>query len=194
MAPTNPLVKTLVAFKYGDQDILQRVAEILKDGTMAFKVDLISGAIDIGDVHLLNLLNQKINPATEDTLLAILSALGGSTTGDPERKEDTATSVASGSEETIVEFVVPANKVYHFRMGHASGTNYSTFRLKLDNDVVRTVRSHEGTLNAFFNFDDDQNNGGVKATAGQKVSITVEHDRPSVGDYEADLYGRLAGA
>lgn len=186
-----PLVKTLVAYKYGDQDILQRVAEILTDGTMAFKVDLINADWDIGNVHLLNIANAKINPATEGTLLAILSALGGSTLGDAVYMADDATSVASGSETPIIEYTVPTGKVFYFRWGSASGTNFSKYRLYVDGTLIRTRRSHEGSLNVDFNFDDDQTFGGVKATVGQKVKISVEHDRPWVGDYEADMYGRL---
>lgn len=69
-----------VVLRYSDLDILQRVAELLSDRSMAFKVDVINAnlpPIDIGAVNLLNLAGSEINPATDETLQAILAALEG---------------------------------------------------------------------------------------------------------------------
>lgn len=81
--PNPRTVIDTVAVRFSDNEILQRVAERLDDGSMAWKVDIIGGLsvtvgdIEIGAVNILNAADAQINPATEETLVKILGALGG---------------------------------------------------------------------------------------------------------------------
>jgi len=98
-----PTVKSRVVYRFSDQDILARVAESLSDGSMAFKVDLVSATfppIEIGNVGILDLTNTQINPATEGTLQAILAALGGDGGGDVHEPHQSLSPVAQGSTDT----------------------------------------------------------------------------------------------
>lgn len=74
--PNPRTVVDTVAIKFSDNEILQRVAEKLDDGSMAWKVDIVGGLsisvgdINIGAVNILNAADVQINPATEETLAA----------------------------------------------------------------------------------------------------------------------------
>ena len=171
-----------------EQEVLQRCARRLLSGEYSLSVlaDIASGIFG-----LKNIAGAQINPGTEETLQAILAALGGSPTVDTVQIYDEATSVAKSTPATVVQYTVPTGRTMYLRFASASGTNYAKFKLLVDGAPVRTLRSHDGTLNVLFVFDDDQNKGGIKLNAGQVVSIEVLHNRDWVGDFEGDIYGRL---
>ncbi len=195
--PPPPTRTDTVVRKFSDLDIFQRVAAPLSDGSMVWKVDIVGGLtldtgdINIGAVNLLNAADLQTNPATEETLLAILEALGGAD-GTAVHEFDTATSVPASAETDVLSYAVPAGKTLSIKHAHGSGNLYAIWRLKVDS-VIKAVRraSDGGGLNAAFDFSDDSNSGGVLAAAGQVVSLTVEHNRPWAGDFEADLTGGL---
>lgn len=78
--PNPRTVIDTIALKFSDNEILQRVASRLDDGSMAWKVDIIGGLsitvgdINIGAVNILNASDVQINPATEETVSAFKTA------------------------------------------------------------------------------------------------------------------------
>lgn len=196
--PPAPTVKSRVAFRYSDQDILARVAEVLTDGSMAFKVDLVGGLtletgdINIGAVNILNAADVQINPSTEETSQAMLSALGGAA-GSPVHVFDEATSVPSATPTDVLSYTVPSGQTLYVKHATGTGTNYAVWRLKIDSTVVAVRRASDGRgLDVDFDFSDDSNKGGLPVSGGSTVTLEVEHARPFVGDFQADLTGRLA--
>ncbi len=80
--PNPRTVIDTIALKFSDNEILQRVASRLDDGSMCWKVDIIGGLsvtvgdIDIGAVNILNAADVQINPMREETGILILAAIG----------------------------------------------------------------------------------------------------------------------
>jgi len=79
--PNPRTVIDTIALKFSDNEILQRVASRLDDGSMCWKVDIIGGLsvtvgdIDIGAVNILNAADVQINPMREETGILILAAI-----------------------------------------------------------------------------------------------------------------------
>lgn len=70
-----PAVVKQQVFGYSDGDILGHVAELLSDGTMAFKVNIIGESITIGQVQIENSEGNIIDPATEENQQAVIAIL-----------------------------------------------------------------------------------------------------------------------
>ena len=85
--PNPRIVIDTVAHKFSDNEILQRVASRLDDGSMCWKVDIIGGLsvsvgdIDIGAVNILNAADVQINPMREETGILILAAIQAGSIG-----------------------------------------------------------------------------------------------------------------
>lgn len=93
-------------------------------------------------------------------------------------------SVPSGSETTIASYTVPAGKTASLHLCETSGTNIGTFNLYLGTTLINRKRTYfGGELNATMEF----TNKGYQLTAGQTITLKVIHNRPSPGDFEANL-------
>lgn len=195
--PNPRIVVDTVAHKFSDNEILQRVASKLDDGSMAWKVDIIGGLsltvgdINIGAVNILNASDVQINPATEETLQEILDALGGES-GVPFHLFDSATSVPTYTPTFVLSYTVPEGKTLHLKHVAGSGNLYSKWTLWVGEGVVAVRRASDGGgLNVEFDFSDSNNVGGLAVAAGEIVRLQVVHNRPWMGDFEADFSGRL---
>jgi hypothetical protein len=99
------------------------------------------------------------------------------------------TAVASGAETTILTYAVPPSKVLVMDKIEVSGTNISTFKVKIDgNDKARMHTWFNGNLGHVFDFN------GLQLNAGSIILIRALHNRPTTGDFEARLLARLKDA
>lgn len=93
------------------------------------------------------------------------------------------TSVPSGVETTILTYTVPVGKTASLRLSEMSGTNIGTFNLYLGATLINRKRTFFGELNTNMEF----TNKGYSLTAGQTISLKILHNRPFIGDFEANL-------
>lgn len=96
------------------------------------------------------------------------------------------TAVASGAETTIISMVIPPSG-FRLMKVDVSGENLALFRLKINGITMFTRRSWWNHFNEQFNFEDFQN--GLKLTSGQILTVTVLHNRPVPGNFEATVLG-----
>lgn len=100
---------------------------------------------------------------------------------------DEASSVATGVETTVVTYTVPALTAARMVWAEASGTNIADFKVKVNGTTVaRKWTWFASGLTAEFNFVAEANRGLILA-AGDVVSITAVHARPSPGDFGARI-------
>jgi len=92
--------------------------------------------------------------------------------------------VASGVESTIITLVAPVGG-YRIQKVEVSGDNYALFRIKLNGTTISNKRSWWCEFNETFNFEDFVN--GLLITSGQTLTVTVLHNRPSVGSFETTV-------
>ncbi len=166
---------------------------------MAWKVDIVGGlSLDVGDVNIgavnvLNAADTQINPATEETLQDILTALGGASTPAIAIFESgSATSVPVTTWTPIISYPVPVGKTLKLEHAHGTGNVYAKWRLNLGATKKAFRRSSDGGgLDVSWDYADDNNPGGVEVAGGQTVSIEAYHTRPWLGEFDAEITGRL---
>lgn len=154
--------------------------------TIVNALPLSVGDIEIGAVNILSASDQTINPGTEETLLAILAALGGAGGGSLNLFNE-ANAVPAATPTKIVELTVPAGKTFKLLEVHASGTNVANFWVVVDGTIQARKRSYYTHYNVDFTFP----GVGLEVSAGKKVSVHVQHTQVDVGDFDANLFGAL---
>lgn len=94
---------------------------------------------------------------------------------------DEITGLASGIEQTIVSFTAAADcKLVKIDV---SGTNIATYDVRLNSSLIDRKRTYFGnSLNEAFNF-----RSGLNVPSGQTVEVSVYHNRPSMGDFNARI-------
>ena len=92
-------------------------------------------------------------------------------------------SVASGVETTIITIVASGN--YRVQKVEVSGDNFALFRVKVNGTTVSNKRSWYSDFNQTFNYEDFAN--GLLLTVGQVLTVTVLHNRPFLGNFEATV-------
>ncbi len=95
----------------------------------------------------------------------------------------TVTALAKDTEVTLVTYTVPMGKTFYLKEIEASGSNRAKYKVIVDSNDEAFKRTYNTLLNTsflFYNF---------KVTAGKTITLRVEHNRPSVGDFEARIIG-----
>lgn len=96
---------------------------------------------------------------------------------------DTAPSVASGVETTIVTYTVPSGKTGKLNRTEFGGENIAVFNLYLNGDLIHRRRTFFGDgLSEDMNFE-----GGIDLDDGDVLVLKVLHNRPDSGDFEARI-------
>lgn len=93
---------------------------------------------------------------------------------------DEATGIASGVTEILIDF----SPIINTRLVQidVSGTNIATYEIIKNAAVINKKRTNFGSeLNENFDFD------GMVLINGDNLKISVVHERPSVGDFNATL-------
>ena len=95
------------------------------------------------------------------------------------------TAVPSGPTVTVQTYTVPADKTGYLMKVTVSGTNIAEFAV-LINGVIQDKRR---TWFCDFNEDFDflEQNGGIQINAGDIVTVTVNHWRPALGDFNSKI-------
>lgn len=100
---------------------------------------------------------------------------------------DTAPSVASGSETTIVSYIVPEGIVALLQRVTYSGENVATYNLYVNGVLVERMRTHfGGDLSGEMRFIGGAEEG-PKYVTGDEITLKVLHTRP----IPADFNGRI---
>lgn len=95
-------------------------------------------------------------------------------------------SVASGALTNIIQYTVPVDKVFYLKLVEVSGTNIARYDVLFDASINARKRTYYTRYNEEFDF------SRVQLTAGQVITIRVEHNSPMVGDFDARLTGNLS--
>lgn len=91
------------------------------------------------------------------------------------------TGVASGVTQTILSVTVIAAIL--LQKVDFSGTNIAEYEFFIDGNIEDKQRTYFGnSLNGRFDF-----NSGIKLEAGQNFQVKVNHNRPSLGDFNARI-------
>lgn len=95
-------------------------------------------------------------------------------------------SVASGSETTVVTFTAPDN-TYKLSLVEFSGENIAHYRVKINGSSIASSRTHHGSgLSGSFRFF-AANVDGIALSSGDVVILTVLHNRPSAANFEGRI-------
>jgi len=188
-SPTNPypiIFDGTIAI--GDVSIVDQTTHdplvVNADGSINVKLE--PGSVIIGEVEVIGTngniiepnpdgsINVNVTPSTNpnDTVINVFG---------------TAASVVSGSTTTIVQYTVPMNKTAILERSVASGENIGAFSLLINNAVQSVQRTYyAGGFNVTFEFITGQNNGLV-LQPGDNVKVTILHNRPYVGNFDARI-------
>jgi hypothetical protein len=103
------------------------------------------------------------------------------------------TSVGTGLAQTILTYTVPALKKFSLQRVTVSGTNIAQYDCFVDSSQIGRLRTYfGGDLNAVFDFTSEPARG-ITYDSGQVINVTVVHQRPDLGDFEASMQGILIG-
>lgn len=94
------------------------------------------------------------------------------------------TGIASGAETTIISLVAPLTG-YRIEKVEVTGDNTAIFRVKVNGTTIANRRSWWCDFNQEFDFEDFLN--GLLLTSGQILTVTVVHNRPHIGAFEATV-------
>jgi hypothetical protein len=98
-----------------------------------------------------------------------------------------APSVASGSETSVVSYVVPAGKVAMLQRITYSGENVATYNLYVNSILKERMRTHfGGDLSGEMVFE-GASEEGPKYSTGDLIELKVLHTRPSVGSFNGRI-------
>jgi len=104
---------------------------------------------------------------------------------------DQVTAVATSTQTTILSYTVPASKQFKLQLVEASGENIATYEIYRDTTLEAKRRTYWGAgLDIVLQFI-QTNSAGLVFTAGEKIEIKVEHERPMSGDFDARILGVL---
>lgn len=98
-------------------------------------------------------------------------------------------SLASGTETTIVSYTAPIGKTTYLTRIEAAGTNISAYRIfKNGTAIAKQYTYFGGELNVIFDFGSEtEDYPGLKLIAGDIVDVKTLHGRPSSGDFNSRI-------
>jgi hypothetical protein len=131
-----------------------------------------------------------IDPANEETLQAILMALGGGGGSTPVAEYDSVTGVAASGSQTIVSYTVPVGDTFNLSRISVSGDNIAEFTVNINGSPIATKRSWFTDYNVEFIFESSSGSGPAM-NAGDTVNVVVNNFRPTPGDFNGTILGRL---
>ena len=94
--------------------------------------------------------------------------------------------IASGASTTIVSYTVPAGKKAIIQKIYMSGENWAKYTLLVDGLPINIKRTVSTNLNESFDMITGSNTGYL-LLAGQVIQVDVLHNRPSAGDFDANI-------
>lgn len=137
-------------------------------GSLSLSIDAATDSISIGDgTDLLNINSDgSINVQEPGLVVNTYNAIS---------------SVASGVLTTLASFTATTDS--RLRQVTVSGNNIATYEVLVNGNVVSKKRTYFGeNLNETFEFEK-----GLSFSSGQQVLVRVIHNRPTVGNFEANI-------
>lgn len=117
----------------------------------------------------------------------------GSTGGEVTELSSVA-AVASSIETTVLTYVVPLSRRLYMARIEFSGTNIATYKWKVNGTTRGVWRTwFGGNISDRFEFTNYPTRGVVPLEASDTLTVTVIHDRPFTGDFDARMQGTLVG-
>lgn len=156
-------------------------------GTSPIPDPVTGGSVSITSVKLEDSGGTVIDPATEETLQAVLAALGGTSTASAVNEYNSASVPAGGTPTVILTYTVPAGKSFSLSSFVAWGDIDAEYQLKVDSVQVGGGRSSIATPTLNVNY----GAGVVKATTGQVVTIVALQYANTAYTLQANLAGSL---
>ena len=148
-------------------------------------VSVVNGlSVSIGTVQIKDTSNVVINPATEETSVAILGALGG---GVSVNVYNEALAVSSGMATTVALYTVPIGQSLVLQHVEVSGDIMATYSVLVDGSLIAKRRTY------FTHYNDDfyTSKNGLSVSSNQQVVVSVTHNRTLAGNFNASIYGVL---
>lgn len=96
-------------------------------------------------------------------------------------------SVAAGVETTVISLVSAAPN-YRINKIETSGDNVAHFRVKINGSTIVNKRSYWTDFNQTFDFEGFEN--GLVLGVGDILTVTVIHNRPDLGSFEATIMAK----
>jgi len=166
-----------------DQTTLVPV-KVNDDGSINVKLE--AGSVDIGTVEVTGPSGHLIDP-NADGSINVNIVPSTSSTDTVKNIFGTAAAVVSGATTTIVQYTVPLNKIAILERSVASGENIGAFTILINNVVQSIQRTYyAGGFNVTFEFITGQDNGLV-LQPGDIVKVTILHNRPYTGNFDARI-------
>jgi len=127
-----------------------------------------------------------INESSEPIPVTFLA-----TAGDIVSEFNSITALASGSQSAIVSYTFPAGKKFFLQLAEYSGENIAEYEIFRDTTLIAKRRTYfSGGLDGMVQF--VQSSAlGLEISAGEVISVKVEHARPMSGDFDARILGVL---
>lgn len=100
--------------------------------------------------------------------------------------------VVSASRELLNSYTVPVGKKFKLKQIDCGGDNMATYELEINSVLKSRKRTYfAGPFDVSFKFGDDN---GIEYAEGTTIKIYVEHQRPSICDFDSTIMGSLANA
>lgn len=147
-----------------------------------------NGTIEIGEVAIVDQNSKDPLKVNQDGSLNVNIVPSTSTSDNVVRNlYGEANAVPSGELVTITSYMVPPGKATLLQKVQCSGENLGKFQILVNGTAIGTQRTYfGGDLNCQFDFTTGQENGLV-LSSGTTVSVTILHNRPYLGDFEARI-------
>ena len=147
---------------------------------------IFDGTVSIGEVEVVGSNGNILEPNADGSINVNIQP---STSNSNQVKNvfGSAAAVVSGATTTIVQYTVPLNKIAILERSVASGENIGAFTILINNVVQSIQRTYyAGGFNVTFEFITGQDNGLV-LQPGDNVKVTILHNRPYVGNFDARI-------
>ena len=139
------------------------------------------GTVSIGDVSIVEGGNTMVVNSDGSINVNIVSS---SDTPGLVINYNEITSVVNGVESTIITVNSPPSG-HRIEKIEVSGSNVGQYKVYINGIPILTKRTWWTQFNATFNFEDFTN--GLVLTTGQVLTVTVIHDSPDLGTFEATV-------
>lgn len=139
-----------------------------------------------GDIHDSIRIGNGVNELAVNPDGSINVVSGSDTSSSLLYSYNEALSVPAAVETTVLTVPVSPATLKRFQKVDVSGTNVAEIRLKVNNSIISKKRLWHGKFNTSFNF--ESFNAGLRLLNGDILTITVIHNRPNVGDFEATAW------
>ena len=167
----------------------------LGNGVSLITATSVAGSIGL-DVNIINpafpvSLGQKTMANSFPVVLASNQspiAVTFTTVGDTVTSYSEITAIAAATETTILTYAVGVAQAYLLFV-ESNGTNVADYKVKLNGSTINRKYTYFGApLSAYFDFKSSVSFfPGLSLVSGDVLTVTVIHNRPSLGDFNANI-------